>query len=165
MRYKFLQTILLLSISVAVSSQTLKSWEWDTYKIKFKAPENLYVQKNDATVYEAGNSNLFLDIYPRKGENLTYDGMKNAIIKWADDLNLSYNTVNGSGDKQPIYLENINGYWGCAIDGHSSNGLPATIMLIINPDDSNLSFYIWINYSSEYYHDAVAVLKSFTPML
>ena len=121
-------------------------------------------KKNDATVYEAGNGNLFLDIYPRKGENLTYDGMKNAIIKWADDLNLSYNSINASEDKQPIYLENINGYWGCAIDGHSSNGLPATIMLIVNPDDPDLSFYIWINYSDEYYHDAVAVLKSFTPM-
>ena len=163
MRYKFFQTILLLAISVAVHAQTLQLWTWDTYKIKFKAPDNLVVQKNDATVYEAGNSSMYLDIYPRKGEGLTYDGMKNAIIKWATDLDLSYPTVNSDGDTHPIYLENINGYWGCAIDG-TKNGLPATIMLIVNPQDPDLSFYIWINYSKEYYHDAVAVLKSFTPM-
>ena len=163
MRYKIFQTMLLLVITATVHAQTLQLWTWDTYKIKFKAPDNLEVKKNDATVYEAGNSSMYLDIYPRKGEGLTYDGMKNAIIKWATDLDLSYNSTNSSGDAQPIYLENINGYWGCAIDG-TKNGLPATIMLIVNPDDPDLSFYIWINYSKEYYHDAVAVLKSFTPM-
>lgn len=163
MRYKIFQTALLLAISVVVHSQTLQLWTWDTYKIKFKAPDNLVVQKNDATVYEATNKAMALDIYPRKGENLTYDGMKNAIIKWADDLNLSYNTENSDGNTQPIYLENINGYWGCAIDG-SKSGFPATVMLIVNPDYPELSFYIWISYAKEYYHDAVAVLKSFTPM-
>jgi len=163
MRYKILQTIILFAIASVAHAQTLQSWTWDTYKVKFKAPSNLVVQKNDATVYEAGNSAMYIDIYPRKGEGLTYDGMKNAIIKWASDLDLSYSAQNSSGDTQPIYLENINGYWGCAIDG-SKNGLPATIMLIVNPDDPDISFYIWLNYSKEYYHDAVAVLKSFTPM-
>jgi hypothetical protein len=37
-------------------------------------------------------------------------------------------------------------------------------LLIVNPRDPTLSFYIWINYTKEYYQDAVAVLKSFTPM-
>ena len=163
MRYKILQTIILFAIASVAHAQTLQLWTWDTYKIQFKAPSNLVLQKNDATVYEAGNSSMYIDIYPRKGEGLTYDGMKNAIIKWADDLGLSYNGQNSGGDTQPIYLQNINGYWGCAIDG-SKNDLPATIMLIVNPDDPDLSFYIWINYSKEYYHDAVAVLKSFTPI-
>ena len=163
MRYKFVQTVILLAISGIVHAQSLQLWTWDTYKIQFKAPDNLVVQKNDPTVYEATNKAMALDIYPRKGENLTYDGMKNAVIKWATDLDLSYSTQNSSGDTQPIYLENINGYWGCAIDG-SKNGFPSTAMLIVNPNDTDLSFYIWISYSNEYYHDAVAVLKSFTPM-
>ena len=163
MKYKFLLVILLSVISLAGNTQSLKSWTWDTYKIKFKAPDNLVVQKNDATVYEATNKAMALDIYPRKGENLTYDGMKNAIIKWATDLDLSYSAQNSDGDNQPIYLENINGYWGCAIDGTKS-GFPATVMLIVNQASPELSFYIWISYSKEYYHDAVAVLKSFTPM-
>jgi hypothetical protein len=163
MRYKIFQTILLLIMGTVLNAQTLKLWVWDTYKLKFKAPDNLILQKNDATVYEAGNSNMYLDIYPRKGDNLTYDGMKNSIVNWAANLGLAYNTVNASGATQPIYLENLNGYWGCAIDG-TSNKLPATAMVLVNPKDPEISFYIWINYKTEYYRDAVAVLKSFTPI-
>jgi hypothetical protein len=163
MRYKFFQTILLVALGAAVNAQTLKLWEWETYKLKFKAPDNLVLQKNDATIYEAGNSNMYLDIYPRKGEQLTYEGLKSSIIKWADDLGLSYPAVNAGCTAQPIYLANLNGFWGCAIDG-SKNNLPATVLLIVNPLDPTLSFYIWINYTKEYYQDAVAVLKSFTPM-
>ena len=163
MRFKLLPTILLLTIGFIANAQTLQQWTWNTYKIKFKAPDNLVVKKNDATVYEAGNSTMYLDIYPRSGENLTYDGMKNAIIKWANSSNLSYDAQNSDGNNQPIYIQNLNGYWGCAIDG-TSNSLPASIMLIVDPNHPRLSFYIWINYSKEYYHDAIAVLKSFTPM-
>lgn len=149
--------------AIVTNAQSLQTWTWDTYKIKFKAPTNLVVQKNNATVYEAGNSSIYLDIYPKKGENLSYDGMKNALINWATSLNLSYNSINSEGNQQPIYLDNLNGYWGCAIDG-TSNSLPATIMLIQDPDYPDICFYIWINYSREYYHDAITILKSFTPM-
>ena len=164
MLYKIFSSVALLFISVIATAQTLQSWTWDTYKIKFKAPDNLVVQKNDATIYEAGNDNMYLDIYPRSGENLTYDGMKSALVKWAGDLELSYETQSVDGDTQPIYLDNLNGYWGCAIDGKSKSGLPATIMLIVDPNNSSQSFYVWINYQHEYYHDAISVLKSFTPM-
>jgi|HubBroStandDraft_6_1064221.scaffolds.fasta_scaffold489227_1 hypothetical protein len=163
MRYKFFAPILLMITTYFGNAQTLQQWTWETYKIKFKAPDNLVLKKNDATVYEAGNSSLYLDIYPRSGENLTYDGMKNALVKWANSIGLLYNAQNSDGNSQPIYLENLNGYWGCAIDG-TSKGLPATIMLIVHPNHPELSFYIWINYSKEYYHDAIAILKSFTPM-
>ncbi|HSZ85026.1 MAG TPA: hypothetical protein VK787_03300 [Puia sp.] len=163
MRSKFFSTILLFIIGFVANAQTLQQWTWETYKIKFKAPDDLVLKKNDATVYEAGNSAMYLDIYPRSGENLTYNGMKNALIKWAGTLGLAYDAQNSDGTSQPIYLENLNGYWGCAIDG-TSNKLPATIMLIVNPDHPDISFYIWINYSKEYYHDAIAILKSFTPM-
>ncbi|HEY5408164.1 MAG TPA: hypothetical protein VIJ92_13800 [Ginsengibacter sp.] len=162
MQHKFFKTILLVAISAAVNAQTLKPWVWDTYKLKFKAPDNLVLQKSDATIYEAGNGNMFLDIYPRQGEQLTYDGMKNSIIKWAADLGLSYSDVNSDGTTQPIYLSNLNGFWGCAIDG-TKNNLPATVLVIVNSSDPTLSFYIWINYKKEYYRDAVAVLQSFTP--
>jgi hypothetical protein len=97
MIYKFLQTILLPAISLAVNAQSLQSWTWDYYKIKFKAPDNMIVQKSDATVYEATNNSITMDIYPLTGQNLTYDGMKNAIIRWADKTSLSYKMYNGSG--------------------------------------------------------------------
>lgn len=163
MIYKFVQTIVLIATTVVVNAQSLQLWTWDTYKIKFKAPDNLQVQKNDATVYEATNKTMALDIYPRTGENLTYDGMKNAIINWAYKLDLSYDSQNSDGNSQPIYLSNINGYWGCAIDGTKS-GFPASVLLLVDPDHPDISFYIWLSYSKEYYHDAVAILKSFTPM-
>jgi hypothetical protein len=163
MIHKFLQTILLSALCFAASAQSLQSWTWDTYKMKFKAPDNMVVQKNDATVYEATNKSITMDIYPLTGQNLTYDGMKNAIIKWADKSSLSYNETNSSGDKQPIYLQNINGYWGCAIDG-SKDGFSASALLLVNPDYPDINYYVWVSYAPEYYHDAIAILKSFTPM-
>ena len=160
-KYFFLALSLLLSVSM-LKAQSLEAWTWDTYKMKFKAPDNMRVEENDANSFQATNDAITLDIYPRKGENLTYDGMKNAIIKWADQTGLRYMDYNSDGDAQPIYLDDINGYWGCAIDG-KKQGFPASMLLLVDPDFPELSFYIWISYSNEYYHDAVTILKSFQP--
>jgi hypothetical protein len=89
--------------------------------------------------------------------------MKTAIIRWANQTGLRYADYNTDGDAQPIYLDNINGYWGCAIDG-KKQGFPASMLLLVDPDFPDISFYIWISYSDEYYHDAVTILKSFKPM-
>lgn len=157
MYLKSFLSILLLLISSVLSSQTLKSWNWDYYKMKFKAPDNMVVQESNADKFQASNVSIVMDIYPRIGENLTYDGMKNAIIDWANQTNLSYNS-----DSNPIYLQDLNRYWGCAIDG-TNNGFPTSILLLVNPDNSSISFYIWVSYKSEYYHDVLAILKSFEP--
>ncbi len=162
MQLKTLLSILLLTIGSIVNAQTLQTWTWDNYKMKFKAPDNMVIQESNANKFEATNKNITMDIYPRTGENLTYDGMKNAIINWARQVSLSYNT-NSRGATQPIYLENINRYWGCAIDG-TKQGFPASLLLLINPDYPHISFYIWISYTREYYHDAVAILRSFEPL-
>jgi hypothetical protein len=163
MKYKIFSVIIFFVISLGATAQTLQSWTWDSYKLKFKAPDNLDVKKSDATVYEATNSTMAMDIYPLTGQNLTYDGMKNAIVKWADKTGLSYESSNSSGESQPIYLKNINGLWGCAIDGTKS-GFPTSILLLVNPDHPDINFYVWLSYKDEYYHDAVAILKSFAPM-
>jgi hypothetical protein len=164
MIYKFLQTVLLSAICIAVNGQSLQTWTWDYYKMKFKAPDNMVVKKNDATVYEASNNSITMDIYPVTGQqNITYDGMKNAIVNWANKESLSYNTINSSGEKQPIYLENINRYWGCAIDG-TKDGFSTSVVLLVNPDYPDVNYYVWISYAPEYYHDAIAILRSFTPI-
>jgi|GEM_PF-618474 len=163
MRCKFFQIFLFVVISASANAQTLKQWVWDEYKLKFKAPEDLLLRKNDSTIYEAGNNNMYLDIYPRRGEEFTHDGLKNSLIKWANDEGVAYKAINDGGNQQPIFIENLNGFWGCAIDG-TKNNLPTTMLLIINPSDPSLSFYVWINYTQEYYHDALAVLQSFTPI-
>ncbi len=120
------------------------------------------ILKSDANVYEASNKAITMDIYPRKGEDLTYDGMKNSIIKWTNQLDMYY-TITSSGKSQPIYMENLNGFWGCAIDGSKDN-FSASVLLPVNPEYPDISFYIWISYAKEYYHDVVVILKSFTPM-
>jgi hypothetical protein len=158
MQLKFFLSILLLSITSVPIAQTLQTWNWDSYKMKFKAPDNMVIQQNDQTGYQASNNNITLDIYPRTAENLTYDGMKNAIINWANQVSLSYDA-----STQPIYLKNINRYWGCAIDG-TKQGFSASALLLINPDYPDLSYYVWISYAPEYYHDAVAILMSFQPL-
>jgi hypothetical protein len=162
MQHKTFLSIIMLIISSMINAQSLQTWNWDTYRMKFKAPDNMTLQENDANGYQASNNNITLDIYPRSSENLTYDGMKNAIINWANQLELYY-TNTSEGKTQPIYLANINGYWGCAIDG-SKQGFPASILLLIDPDHPNIGFYVWISYAKEYYHDAVAILKSFQPL-
>lgn len=163
MKRKYLFAVLLLLSANILKAQSLETWTWDTYKMKFKAPDNMRVEENDATHFEGTNDVIVLDIYPRKGENLTYDGMKNAIVNWASQTGLRYMDYNSDNDKQPIYLDNLNGYWGCAIDG-KKNGAPASMLLLVDPDFPDISFYIWISYTDDYYHDAVAILKSFTPM-
>ena len=96
------------------------------------------VGENNADKFEAKNGSITMDIYPRKGENLTYSGMKTAIVKWARQTDLSYDANNSSGNEQPIYLSNLNGYWGCAIDG-TKLGFPATMMLLVDPDYTDIS--------------------------
>jgi hypothetical protein len=143
---------------------TLKKWTWDTYKMEFKAPDNMDVTENNADAFKASNGSITLDIYPRKGQNMSYDGMKSAIIKWADDSGLQYETYNSyNGEKQPFYLSNLNRYSGCAIDG-SKRGFPASMLLIQDPDYPDIVFYIWISYAKQYADDAVAILKSFKPI-
>lgn len=153
----------ILMIANVALGQALKPFTWDTYKMKFKISDDMRVVDNDANKFEATNSNITMDIYPRKGENLTYSGMKNAIINWANQENLRYNAQNASGDDQPIYLKNLNGYWGCAVDG-TKNTSSATMLLLVDPDYPDISFYVWISYLDGYYQDALQILKSFQPM-
>lgn len=162
MIYKFLQSILFSVIGLALNAQTLQTWTWDFYKMKFQAPNNLVVAKSDGTVWEATNKSIAMDIYPKTGQNLTYDGMKNAIINWAEKNFVSYNETNSDGTSQPIYMSNINGYWGCAIDG-TKDGFSTSVLLLVDPDHPDINFYVWISYASEYYHDVVRIIRSFTP--
>ena len=162
MKQKSILTLGFIFICALAQAQSLSTWTWDTYKMKFKLPDNMTVQENNADKFEATNNVITLDIYPRKGENLTYSGMKTAIINWASTTGLSYSDNNNNGDSQPIYLSDLNGYWGCAIDG-KQDGYPASMLLLVDPDFPDISFYVWISYSSDYYQDAVQILKSFEP--
>ena len=164
MHAKYLYSLLIFTVvSTIANSQSLKLWTWDSYNMKFRIPDNMYVVYNDNTKFEATNRVITLDIYPRKGEELTYTGMKSAIIRWAAQEQLDYNDYNSNNQIQPIYLKNLNGYWGCAIDG-AKGGSPASMLLLVNPDNPEISLYVWIAYKDEYYQDVLQILKSFEPM-
>lgn len=151
-----------LSTSVLAQHFTLKTWTWKDYKMKFKAPNDMVVEENSSTAFKAYNNSITLDIYPRKGENLSDEAMGDAIVKWAQQESLSYSSYTSSGKQQPFFISDINGYWGCAIDG-SKKGYPASMLLLVDPDFPEYSFYIWISYNEGYLDDAVQILRSFEP--
>ncbi len=149
--------------SVSFSQAQMKKWTWDTYSMKFKIYETMEVTINTADQFEAKDNNFAFDIYPRKGENLSYERMKSAVKKWANENNVDWSTYNNSGNEQPIYISDLHRYWGCAIDG-TNKGFPTTLLLLVDPDNPSISFYVWISYRSEYYDDALKILKSFEPI-
>lgn len=139
------------------ASAQMTKWTWDQHRIEFQAPKDFKVSKNDKTVFSAGNTNIALTIYPRSAENMGYDEMAGALEKWAISSKLNY-------DMAPEYLDDLNGYWGCYIDGYGSNGNPTTVLLLVDPDFADKAFYVWIQYQDGYLERAVEILRSFTPI-
>ncbi|MGN6802825.1 MAG: hypothetical protein ACTHJN_13065 [Ginsengibacter sp.] len=164
MRSKSLFTLLLCAAFFSTAhSQSLKLWTWNSYNMQFKLPDNMSIVYNDDKRFEATNRAITIDIYPRKGEDLTYSGMKKAIVAWAQQEQLYYNRYDVNNEEQPIYLDNLNRYWGCAIDG-AKGGNPATMLLLVNPDKPDISLYVWIAYNNGYSQDVMQILESFEPM-
>jgi len=139
-------------------AQALKAWNWTDYKMKFQAPNDFTIKESSGTIFSAGNDHLYLTIYPKKGENLTYSGMKDALQKWARSSKVDWNADDLG------YTSSLNRYWGYYIDGTGENGLPTSLLLLVDPDYPEFSFYVWLQYQSGYLDTAVSMLKSFKPM-
>jgi hypothetical protein len=153
-----MKNLFLLIVFMAASqwaSAQMTTWTWDTYKVKYSAPSNFKVSKNSAAGFSAGNTNINLTIYPEKGANISYDDMLNSLTAWADAQSLGY-------DAGAEYIE-LNGYWGCYIDGVASNGNPTSVLLLIDPDYPEIGLYVWLQYQDGYLDTAVEMLRSFTP--
>lgn len=166
MKIKFLLSglICILALSAQAQKFKFKSWTWEAYKMQFQAPDSMDITQSDGKGFGATNKLISLNIYPRKGENLNYAGMKSALMKWAVETKLQYKTYNAyNGEKQPFYMGDLNKYTGCAIDG-TKDGFPATMLLISDPLTPEISFYVWISYAQDYQDDALAILRSFKPM-
>lgn len=149
---------LLLAFMVVgqIASAQMTEWTWDTYRVKYSAPSNFKVLKNSASGFSAGNNNINLTIYPENGANISYDAMLSSLTRWAKAQKLSF--ADGAQ-----YLEDLNGYWGCYIDGTASNGNPTSVLLLIDPDYPEIGLYIWLQYQDGYLDTAVEILQSFTP--
>lgn len=149
-------TFIFIILAYAASGQSLKTWKWDDYKMKFKVPTDFVVKESTGTKFSAGNGKLHLTIYPKKGRSMEESDLKSALRTWASDQNVEYE----GGVKK---MTNLNGYWGVYIDGTGDNGLPTSLLLLVDPDFSTTALYIWLQYKSSYLDTAVDILKSFVP--
>ena len=153
---KFKLFLMMMLAIVQLASAQMTEWTWDTYQTKFMAPKDFKVLKNDKTIFSAGNEHINLTIYPREDSELEYEEMLELLENWAISTKLTYET---GGE----YIEDLNGYWGCFIDGIAENDNPTTVMLIADPDFPDIHFYIWMQYQDGYFDTAVEILKSISP--
>ena len=156
MRIKIFFSLIIFCFLTSFVSAQLKTWNWTEYKMQFKAPSSFKIDENNSEKFSAGNGNLYLTIYPKKGTKMSYEGLKNALRDWSRQNDLTYK-------KDVQYMSNLNRYWGVYIDGVAPSGLPTTLLLLVDPDYSNISFYVWLQYQSDYVDTAVEILKSFVP--
>ncbi|HNW90595.1 MAG TPA: hypothetical protein PKN48_13095 [Bacteroidales bacterium] len=154
---KILLTIFCLITVSGVFAQ-LKPYSWDSFKIKFKVPENFVVDEATANTWIGHNSKITLSIYPRKGENLSGESLKTALNNWT-----VANGVTNLDEGTEIDPEKLNRYNGYLYEGVSNTFLVET-MLIVDPDYPGISFYIFIHYKAGSEDDVLNILTSFTPI-
>lgn len=142
-------------ITANVTGQSLKTWNWSTYKMQFQAPSTFKVDKNNSEIFDAGNDDIHLTIYPEKGEKIAEGEMASLLRTWAKDNKLKF-------DGRVQKMENLNGYWGVYVDGEA-NSLPTSILLLVDPDYPTISFYVWLQYDASKEDMAVKILQSFIP--
>jgi hypothetical protein len=158
---KLIQTAALAAVFMFVANsgfaQSMKDYTWDSYNVKFAIPVTFHVDKSSGEVFEAGDDDVYLSIYPQKGSSVAFSQMKAKLETWASDSKVY--------DYPKVYeLENLNGYWGVYLEGtNSTNSLPALLMLVVHPDYPTKYMYVWINYRKDAISTAEKVLKSFTP--
>lgn len=159
MKTRTLLTVLafaLIFIKAASFSQAMTEYTWNSYNVKFKIPKTFSVSESSGSTFSAGDDDAWLTIYPRTGENLSYNKMKKNLKEWAANSGVS-----GYGS---VYDESVNGYWGVYLNGtKSDNGLPAYLGLLVHPDYPDVSMYVWINYRSDALDVAQKIFNSFSP--
>jgi hypothetical protein len=154
----FVLSVYFLAAQTEISAQTTatKAWTWSNYKIAFQAPNDLAVRENSATVFHAGNGNVFLNIYPKKGGNVPYDKMQESLQKWAIESKVNFSSSNSG------YISNLNRFWGYYINGTSYRGTPVYLLLLVNSSNPQNSYYVYLQYKTGFASTALNVLKSFS---
>lgn len=141
---------------VPIASAQMETWTWDAYKTQFQVPAGFQLQQNDADGFSAGNSDMNLTLYPRKVSGITYAQMESSLREWTAENGVKPDAAGYQ------YLDDLNGYWGVMTDG-SYDGSPVFLMMVMDPDYTDIALYVWISYNQASYNTALKVLKSFTP--
>jgi len=130
----------------------MAEWEWKEYSLKFSAPDNIKVVKNEGTAFEAkmDNDNLEVAIYPWKDGNVTKDNVKEQVANLAQTLGFKCSEV--------IEL-NLNGFNGAYIICEK-DGASCIIEGLIDPNSAT-NFYSVIGYTNSYEKQALEIANSF----
>ncbi|MEI6124187.1 MAG: hypothetical protein WCQ95_11240 [Bacteroidota bacterium] len=160
-KHKKISALVLLTALFLISGTSvfgqMKTFTWDSYKTKFKVPDNFVVDESTGEKWLGHNSDITLSIYPRKDENLSDREMRSAVRTWAVD-----NGVTNLGDAVDLDSEKLNGYNGVLYEGEK-DGFPVATMLIIDPDYPSITIYIWVSYREGSSDTVLDLLMSFTP--
>ena len=156
--------LILAASSFSVSHAQFKVWSYDKYKLKFKMMEDMNVITNDDGLFEAKSQDYYLQIFPLTGKAVKYEEMKNNITDFAlNTVNFKYGHSNNAGHEQPFYLTGLVHYWGIALDG-AENEQAVTLLLLVDPDNPVICYYITLGYRSEYYKKVSTIMNSFEPL-
>lgn len=156
----FISSVYLLSAQVQgiVPAQPIKSWTWNNYQVAFQAPTDLVVRENSDKVFYAGNDNVFITIYPWKGnDSVTRSNLPQLVQKWATDHKLSYSPMNAA------FVKSSTSYLAYYLGGTGYHGMStyvAAIVVSIHPKDTYL---VWLQYKAGYAASAMNILNSLSP--
>jgi hypothetical protein len=138
-----------------LKAQSTKSLTWTEYNLKFQVPADMVVRENSPIVFSGGNGNVFISIYPGKGDTITYEIMPEQLKNWARENKVNYEESSG------IYLNDLDGYSAYKIEGTSYRGKLASLVLLVDKRDPKLNFYVWVQYENGYSVPAENMLKTF----
>ncbi len=156
---KALFAIVLLFVAPSLSfAQSWVEYEWKEYSTEFKIPSDFEVTESSAEKFSASNGAILMSIYPRTEEYLTWEEMEDALKTLTVD-----NDVVVSGEVVELDEEKMNGYWGVLLEGTKSDYSVGT-MLIVDPDYTEISLYIWVAYDADQVDTVLEMLMSFSPM-
>ncbi|HBG70129.1 MAG: hypothetical protein A2W93_10350 [Bacteroidetes bacterium GWF2_43_63] len=150
--------MLFLIVPVLSFAQTWVEYEWEEYSTEFKIPSDFEVTESSSEKFSATNGAILMSIYPRTDESLTWEEMENSLRTWTTE-----NEVLVSGDIVELDEEKMNGYWGVLLEG-TKNDYNVGTMLIVDPDFTDISLYIWVAYDADQVDTVLEMLMSFTPM-
>ena len=157
--------LLLTTSAFYISHAQFKTCGYDKQKMKFKIMQDMEVTANTDTKFEAKDKDFYLGIATITGKTYTYDGMKDGIVEIANKVKgftYSLDVINRGGGKQPMYLTELDHFWGITVEGQQ-NGDAITLVLLVNPDNPDISYIVYFRYDVAYYREVKIILNSFQP--
>lgn len=139
-----------LSISQFASAQ--KDWRWNQHGVGFSAPSNLRITTNTASEFTAEGSDLILSIYVEQDGEVTADGLAEALVAAAEELD--YDEIT---DVDELEIDDFTGYY---VEGTKDDVGALIITLLDKQSATNL--VIVLAYTTDAARDkAIDIADSF----